>query len=562
MLVVRRSTPPDSRAAVTASRATSMKPIDSTRLASKTTIQTDLCIIGGGIAGITLAREFVGTRVNVCLIESGAYELDSETQALHELQNIGYPTRQNFIARARYFGGSSNLWAGRCIRLDPIDFESRDWVPNSGWPIAFADVASHYTHAEHILELPATNELQVRIDAFLSGAGADAALFRRSELRPKLVTWGRRPLRFKKAYLKQLEQSANIQIYLKANATEVVTSESGSSVQYVAAATLNGNELRIAARNFVLACGGLENPRLLLLSRRRQSKGLGNDHDLVGRYFMEHPRAIVGSVRLSQPLGESLLMGAPLADGKMQVGVGVSEQLQRRESLLNSYLSLEPQLSDIALQAYQSSANVVKVLMHKGASGKRVKTSAGRMSEMRDLAYLLTPKEVMPHFLYRYYARLKALSHRFRRVLDLTIINFCEQIPRAGSRVYLSDSRDRLNMNTLVLDWKIGSEETESLARLQALLAEQLSRLGAGRLESPDLDATSVSYTDASHHIGTTRMSADPRLGVVDANTRVHGVANLYVAGSSVFPTAGSANPTLTIVALALRLADYLKRLP
>jgi len=183
------------------------------------------------------------------------------------------------------------------------------------------------------------------------------------------------------------------------------------------------------------------------------------------------------------------------------------------------------------------------------------------MSEMRDLAYLLTPKEVMPHFVYRYYARLKALTHRFRRVLDLTVVNFCEQMPRADSRVYLSDLRDRLNMNTLVLDWKIGNEETESLMRLQALLAEQLSRLGAGRLESPDLQATGLSYTDASHHIGTTRMSSDPRVGVVDPDARVHGVSNLFIAGSSVFPTAGSANPTLTIVALALRLADHLKRM-
>jgi choline dehydrogenase-like flavoprotein len=561
MPAVRRSTPPDALL-LTSSRAASMKPIDSTGLAKTTNVQTDLCIIGGGIAGISIVREFIGTRVNVCLIESGGHELDAETQALHELRNVGYPTRQNFIARARYFGGTSNLWAGRSMRLDPIDFEPRNWVPNSGWPIAFADVASHYARAENALELPATDQLQGRVDRFLSGTGADAALFRDGQLRPKLVTWGRRPLRFKKAYLKQLEQSTNVRIYLNANATEIVTSESGGRVNYVAAATLNGNELRIEARNFVLACGGLENPRLLLLSRRTQPKGLGNDHDLVGRYFMEHPRAIVGSIHLAKPLGESLLLGTPLTDGKMQIGVGPSDEIQRSERLLNSYVSLEPRLSDIALQAYESSANVVKALMHKGHTAGRTKASGNRMSEIRDLAYLLTPKEVMPHFMYRYYARLKALTHRFRHVLDLTIVNFCEQIPRADSRVYLSDTRDRLNLNTLVLDWRIAREETQSLARLQGLLAEQLSRRNGGRLEGPDLRETTPSYTDASHHIGTTRMSADPRLGVVDPSARVHGVSNLFLAGSSVFPTAGSANPTLTIVALALRLADHLKRMP
>ena len=446
-----------------------MKPIDSSRLARSTSIKTEICIIGAGVAGISLAREFIGTRHDVCLIESGAYALDAETQSLYDLRNVGYPTRQNFMARARYFGGTSNLWAGRSMRLDPIDFERREWVPNSGWPIAFADVEAYYARAEGILGLPDTRLLDEKVGVFLSGTGTDATLFRTGELRPKLVTWGRRPMRFKKTYRKEIEKSPNIRIYLNANATEIVTSEAGNRVECVAAATLNGNQLRIKARNFVLACGGLENPRLLLLSRDRHPKGLGNDHDVVGRYFMEHPRAIFGTVRLSAPLGASLLLGTPLADGKMQIGVGPSEQIQRRERLLNSYLSLEPQLSDIALQAYESSASVVKVLTGKGRR-KRSEVFGGRMAEIGDLAYLLTPKEVMPHFVYRHYARLKALTHRFRRVLDLTIVNFCEQVPRAESRVYLSTSRDRLSLNTLVFDWRIDREETASLVRLQALL--------------------------------------------------------------------------------------------
>ena len=174
-----------------------MQPIDSNQLSQSSSIQTDICIIGGGIAGISLACEFIGTRHDICLIEGGAYAPDAETQSLYDLRNVGYPTRQNFMARARYFGGTSNLWAGRCMRLDPIDFETREWVPNSGWPIAYADVAAYYARAERVLELPDAQGLQDRVDLFLSGAGADAALFRTEDLRPKLVTWGRRPLRFK-----------------------------------------------------------------------------------------------------------------------------------------------------------------------------------------------------------------------------------------------------------------------------------------------------------------------------------------------------------------------------
>jgi choline dehydrogenase-like flavoprotein len=258
------------------------------------------------------------------------------------------------------------------------------------------------------------------------------------------------------------------------------------------------------------------------------------------------------------PLGSSLLLGAPLPDGKVQIGVAMTDEAQRREGLLNSYLAVEPQLSQVGLQAYQSSANIVKVLTRTGYAGRRRDALKARLPEIRDLVYLLTPKEVMPHFVYRQYSRLKALSHAFRKVSRLTVINFCEQLPRRDSRVYLDTARDRLGVNSLVLDWKIGNEETRSIVRLHALLAERLKREGLGTL-SPVDGETPPSYTDASHHIGTTRMSDDPRHGVVDRDARVHGVDNLYVAGSSIFPTAGNANPTLTLVALGLRLADHLK---
>jgi choline dehydrogenase-like flavoprotein len=179
---------------------------------------------------------------------------------------------------------------------------------------------------------------------------------------------------------------------------------------------------------------------------------------------------------------------------------------------------------------------------------------------MRDLAYLLTPKEVMPHWMYRGYAALKSLSHRFREVSELTVINFCEQVPRRSSRVFLGESRDRLGLHKLVLDWKIGAEETGSLMQLQELVNRQLQTRGLGELDVEELRRAPPAYTDASHHIGTTRMSADVKCGVVNNQCRVHDVDNVYVAGSSVFPTAGCANPTLTLVALALRLADHLKQ--
>ena len=537
-----------------------MKPIDARELPNATRVDTGLCIVGAGIAGITLARELAGASQDVCLIESGALTVDEATQSLYDLQSVGHPVRENFMARARYFGGTSNLWAGRCMRLAAIDFSRREWVPNSGWPISHADVESYYPRAERVLELPNGSRLSDKVAAACTNASAESALFGGDDLQSKVVMWGRRPMRFQKTYRKALSRARNVRILLNANVVELLSNESGERIEAVRAATLNGNELTVRARVFVLACGGLENARLLLVSRRRHATGVGNRHDIVGRYFMEHPRAIFGSVRLSVPFSSSLLLGAPLPDGKVQIGIGLSEGVQRRERLVNSYLTLEPQLSRLAEQTFQSSANVVKVLMRRGYAGHRTDLFRANLPEIRDLVYLLTPKEVMPLPVYKCYAALKAFSHRFRKVSDLTIINYCEQVPRPESRVFLAEARDRLGVNTLVLDWRIGAEETTAILRLQELVAERLERQGIGKLTRSEPDSAGPQYTDASHHMGTTRMSDDPRQGVVDRNTRVHDVDNLYVAGSSVFPTVGYANPTLTIVALALRLADHLKQ--
>jgi choline dehydrogenase-like flavoprotein len=163
----------------------------------------------------------------------------------------------------------------------------------------------------------------------------------------------------------------------------------------------------------------------------------------------------------------------------------------------------------------------------------------------------------MPHAVYRVVRQLKERASA--GVTDLVVVNYCEQVPNPQSRVYLGDARDRLGMPRLVLDWKVGSQETAPLLRLHELLDSHLRRNGLGRLDYSAAQFSALRYTDASHHLGTTRMSADPREGVVDEHCRVHDVANLYIAGSGVFPTAGHANPTLTIVALALRLAAHLK---
>jgi choline dehydrogenase-like flavoprotein len=533
-----------------------MRIIDANELPAATTLQADICIVGTGAAGITMASELDGTSYTVCLIESGGYGPDEETQALYDLEIAGHPVRENFMSRARYFGGTCNVWAGRSMRLSRLDVAPREWIPDSGWPIPYEELAQYYPRASRILRLPSFDTVeQVVMRQRMSPA--ERRLFDNPDLQPNISLWAKKPRRFGKAYRQQLQKSRNISLYLHANVTEIQLNGAGKRVEECTAMTLSGKTLRLKARHFVLACGGLETARLLLVSRTVHPQGIGNRFDLVGRYYMDHPRAVFGKVRLSRPQKLPLLLGMPLADGKAQVGIQFSEAVQRRERLLNHYLSLERRWSEQTAKAYQSFVHTMKILLRKGYAGKRFSLSGANLAQVPELIYLLAPRELMPHALYSTARRLK--QRLSKGVTELIVVNYCEQMPNPQSRVYLSDKRDRFNMPRLVLDWQLRPEETHSLLRLQALLDTYLRQQQLGYLETTAEPFSERLYTDASHHIGTTRMSTDPRQGVVDAQCQVHGVDNLFIAGSAVFPTSGHANPTLTIVALALRLAERFK---
>jgi len=527
------------------------------QLADGSEIRSDLCVVGAGAAGITLAMQFAESGLQVCLLESGDHRPDAKIQELYDLETIGYPMRQDFVSRARQFGGSCNLWAGRNMRMSPIDFEPRDWVPNSGWPLQYAELEPHYVQAEKVLRVPPHRRFSA-VAAIPDIEGEERGMFEGGDLEPTAALWGTKPMRFAKANLAALRNSRNISVYLKANVTEIVPSENGNAVEYLVVRTLSGREMTVRARTVVLACGGLENTRLLLVSRRRHAHGIGNEHDIVGRYFLEHPRALHGRIRVREGVSLPYLTGIPLSDGKVQLGVALSEQAQRSARVLNGYVGLEPAMSEMAARQYGRSMSLAKMIVRRGYDHSE-KASHVDGTNIRELIYQLTPKEIMPHWLYRPYALIKRKARRRLKIGHLTVINFCEQAPDPASRVTLSEQRDALGVNKLVLDWHIGELERRTVTYLHDVIGRAVERAGIGAMEVSSHEADELHFTDASHHMGTTRMSDDPRTGVVDRHCRVHGLTNLYVASSSVFPTGGHANPTLTIIALTLRLAEHLK---
>ncbi|MCK6453097.1 MAG: GMC family oxidoreductase [Alphaproteobacteria bacterium] len=505
------------------------------------TIEADLCIVGAGAAGITLAHELRNSRRRVLLVESGGLDADAATQELYAGENVGMPYPPLDTARLRFFGGTTNHWDGHCAPLDAIDFEKRRWVPHSGWPLTRADLAPAYERAQVMCELGPCEYRPERWGDALPGL----IDFESRRLVNRLWQFGP-PTRFGRHYRDALNDAANVEVLLNANVVEIVVNDEATAVRKLRLRSLEGRSGAIRPRTVVVACGGIENARLLLASDRVMKNGLGNANDLVGRFFQEHPHAIFAFAVPAVPIDRlGVYYGNFAARGEAGAAVfqakpGLSEDIQRREGLLNCCIDVG--------WGYQRSPGYLKFR----AVAKSL--AQGRMP--RDLGHAVLTMA----------GDLGGLAEGlYRRARDQNVFWFAcsvEQAPNPDSRVTLAAERDALGLPRVRLDWRLSPLDKITARRACRLVGEEFARLGLGRMRLDDwLLADDTTWQDMDvryHHMGTTRMSDDPKRGVVDRHCRVHGIDNLYVAGSSVFPTSGYANPTLTIVAMAVRLADHL----
>lgn len=530
---------------------------DARSLPAGSTLQADICIVGAGVAGISIAREFIGRSEKVVLLEGGGLEFTKSLrnlptvlrrhflgeQALTRGHNAGEPYYPLRFTRVRAFGGSSRAWHERrgvhARPLDAVDFETRDGLPEHGWPIDRAQLIPYYERAQEVCGLgPFAYEAKTWET---QGYGAPLPL------NPELVEsvifkFGRRS-KFDR-YEDDFARAGNVNLVL--HATAVNLADEGGRVQRIDCATLTGNRFRVQARTFVVAAGAIETARLLLASRDSQPAGIGNNRDLVGRCFMEHPDAAVGyliphpeldrsAFRLyqHQPAGENLTVEAMFK---------LSDATLRKERLLNSVLRLQPTYQS-GMTAAVRSAQVVRRSVHFGVPTPGLAKHALR-------SVLGAPQII------RHYATWR--SGRPSEVFGIDVM--AEQTPSTSSRVRLARRRDRLGVPTTILDWQLTNLDWDSIRRTVEIFGHAVREAGVGTVISTleGKDYPPAVYGNW-HHLGTTRMHCDPAHGVVNENCRVHEMTNLYIAGGSVFPTGGYANPSLTIVALSLRLADHLK---
>ena len=511
-------------------------------------IDTDLCIIGAGAAGITLALQFAGGSRDVVLLESGGRTLEPDTQALYDAENSGVPIHPMIRSRLRMFGGTTNHWDGRCAPLDPLDFERRAWVPHSGWPITRAQIDPWYEQAHAILDLgPPVDEARIFGELGIRDLDLDPA-----KLRPQIWLLSP-PTRFATRYGPVLEQAANVRVLLHANVVNLATNAAASHLDRVEVRTLEGKRASIFARRVVLCCGGIENARLLLLSNGVEPAGLGNRHDQVGRYFQEHVRSVQRAIPTRTPF--SLMKAYNFysgEEGRYHLGLSVSDAVQAQGRVLNASA-----MTFFEGEGYSASAAALRLL--RALTDGRLPEHPGDdvysvLSDFDEIVMNVRARFLLP-------------GEHWQSELATTLVVDTEQAPDPVSRISLSDQRDPLGLRRSRIDWRLSELDRRSSLEMYQVIAAEWGRSNQARVRIPDwLTEPRADWShhvrDVGHHIGTTRMSDDPRRGVVDADCKLHGVDNLWIAGASVFATSGHANPTLTIVALALRLADHLARLP
>jgi choline dehydrogenase-like flavoprotein len=506
-------------------------------------LEADICIIGAGPAGITIAHELAGSDVHVILLESGGRILERESSDDVHARSIGYSYFRQKDARARGFGGSSLIWPleeGLNARpLDPIDFEARQGA-FTGWPLRADDLADYYRRAD-----------------MLTGLG-DGDYDRSSWVEPEEVlpldpsvastTLMKIAYHFNFAHFwKDLAPHRNIDVITHATAVEIVDHASSDLASHVRVANGIGGHFSVAARVFVLAAGGIDNARLLLLSRGRRPAGLGNAHDLVGRFFMDRISTRTGYI---EPTADGdrpchSFYVPHLQHGQWVQGlVRLTDDVIRREGLANCLFFILPRAQDFVSEGVRSAGTLVK--------------GVGRSP---------APPQVLGHVrnVVRHSPALARLAVRTatRRQgsTDVLVLRAQgEQTPNPASRVRLSDRTDRFGTRRAVIEWRPHDDDLASVRRSQDLLDAALQRAGIGRLRLRLGEEAPPALIEGNrHHVGTTRMADSPRQGPVNGDGRLHEAANVYVAGSSVFPTSGASNPTLTIIALAIRMADHLK---
>jgi len=550
------------------------------KLPANAVVESDICIVGGGAAGITIAHELERSTRRVVVLAGGDRRERPDDRDLYRGEIAPGTSHEPLEeGRRRKWGGTTSAWHGRCVPFDPIDLEHRSWIPDSGWPIQYDELEPYLARATELCEAG-----PFQYDARETFPGAQAEMvpgFDGPDMVTSRLARFSPPTNFARRYGPALEKARGINVLLGAHAVSLDLDVSRARITRLHARTSRGTELTVVADRYVLACGGLENARLLLASRHQRATGIGNERDNVGRYYMSHLFGALGWIELRSP-GNGFMYEyerdpqgvycrrrfwiTPRAQSEHLVGNAIAE-LERpalddpsHNSALLSAMSLA--------KAYGSAVRERRVAQspERWRSARPTRGSHWR-TVVRGAPSLLRDAPLIARARYFQRRRLPGILGP-QSVNHFTVEYHTEHLPHRSSRVVLTEDRDAFGVPRLEVRVAFDDQDVRTVTTFHRLLAAQLSATRTGEFHPYDDDLEQqvelhlANFHSRYHHLGTTRMSATPADGVVDRDCRVHEVHNLYIAGGSVFPTSSHANPTLTLVALAARLADHLRRLP
>jgi choline dehydrogenase-like flavoprotein len=526
------------------------------------TYQADLCLIGSGPASLTILNYLKKTDLKIIIIPGGKFHFDKNNQKLYKgivgKDNYHEPLIEN---RYREFGGTGNYWGGRCVPLDKIDFEKRSWIKNSGWPIRFNEIKKFYKEASNFLDISPYNEktnfykkdikeiIEKMDGKFLSSK--------------KLESWS--PiLSFKKKFLETIKKD---NILLIDNSHLIKIDSNKKEITNLICKSLD-KIFKVKCKTYVLACGGIENPRILLNSKNKfHPKGVGNANDLVGRFYMAHHSGIFLNIK---PMKKGKFLYNYFKDNQnvyLRNRWWLNEKFQKLKKIGNSIFFLTYTLKSKDMGA-EGKLFETLILFKKIISNKK---DLFNWIIINQLIKVLFNFYVIKYLIKFSYLRFK--KNRLPSILPTSLSkNFglyhqVEQTPCYYSRLKLDKKKNTLGQNLIKLDLKFNSIDINTIWKSHEYLIKKIDKSKFGNIQKKYnkniltklYKQKLKKFNSMSHHMGTTRMSASSKKGVVDKNLKVHGINNLFIVGSSVFPTGGHANPTYTIVALSIRLSNFLK---
>ena len=512
--------------------------LDSVSWPKQSTYNADIAIVGAGAAGISLAMDLARRGKSVILLEGGDEMYSHESQDMYKgsfsARDLPYGMQ---YSRLRYLGGSTNCWAGGCGELDPEDFYAREWVPLSGWPIGKSVLSPFYVKAASFLGLD-IERIRNKDDI------NELPKLRAFELGTLEYT---KKVRFTHEFRENLNQDPNLTVLTGANFFELARESRSDTVDFINVKSLKGEIASIVAKDFVFAAGGIENARLLLNTRNGKYGPLGDSSGNLGRYFSDHPIA----------------PGATLLDSH---GRAAQSEYNVRNFKPNSngQLTLPYYRLPFELQKKHKTLNVALQIHSQEEALTRVEQAAWRLKKFYDdpTTYDLAGSDIAsvlkdPVRLYRSYKSRG--SSKGRLALRFQI----EQSPNHSNCVSLNNEIDSVGLKKANLHWSFSDIERHTVDVAISYAAKTFQRVDGGSLKlDPDMIDNAKDLPGdlrgGQHHCGTTRMSDSPKYGVVDSNLKLFDAHNVFVCGSSVFPTNGWVNPTFTIVALSLRLSEHL----